>query len=209
MSVPTDNLRIQFFWHMTLCNWIVSYRYFEVTKYHLGGSKYWRKIFGHSDPWRHGHYSASKCWGLITQGCIAPSHKNYIISYIAAKKKKPSKLTQKFLIARCDKEQTKLQSTWRCHLLWSSQPISKWNSLYLPNCMEWHTKKISLWFHSQDIYKYQIMNHKNTNECGFISKLLYQWLKKAISRLTLWWNHRIRRKTCNKMHLLLRYNKKM
>jgi len=24
MSVPTDSLRIQFFWDMTLCNWIVT-----------------------------------------------------------------------------------------------------------------------------------------------------------------------------------------
>jgi len=28
--------------------------------------------------------------------------------------------------------------------------------------------------------------HKNTKECGFIHKLLYEWLKKSNSRLTLW-----------------------
>lgn len=92
MSVPTDSLRAQFFWDMTLCNWIVSYWHFELTMF--WGSKYSRKITGHSDPWRQGHYTASKCLGLITQWCNASSHKNWIISYIAAKNSKP---THKFL----------------------------------------------------------------------------------------------------------------
>jgi len=49
MSVRTDSLKIEFFRDMTLCNWIVT-DFWGNTVSSSGGSKYWRKIFGHSDP---------------------------------------------------------------------------------------------------------------------------------------------------------------